>query len=47
MSGLQHIRLADAGHHQPLQQRVLQGNRPDEPLSAAQMGLIWSREYER
>lgn len=36
-----------AGCHQPLQQRVLRGNRPEEPLLAAQMGLIWSREYER
>ena len=47
MTALKQFRPADAGCRQPLQQRVLQGKRPDEPLPAAQMGLIWSREYER
>jgi hypothetical protein len=48
MSRLPQIRPAQiTGCQQPLQQCVLRGNRPEEPLLAAQLGLNWSREYER
>ena len=47
MSRFPSIRLVKTGCPQPWQQELLQGNCPEELRSAAQLGLNWSREYER